>query len=248
MGSSSGDSDYSGSDLETDFDVDICSNSNDESSGLDVTDPSLKKEIKDWRILKRKTRSERRIKLRIARISESAEVRRVRIEKRTLRRSKRRTLRLSRVGWTLIQWRKIKNRILRRRKWRIRRKNETERHWTLRVKRWRTRRINRRMGLRKEREGLNDDESSSDSNDDSESELETDLDVDIRSDSNDESSGLDISDTTLHKQIIDWRTKQRKLRSERRIKLRIVRQNETADQRKVRITWRIRRRTKRRKS
>merc|ERR1712096_468729 len=115
----------------------------------------------------------------------------------------------------------------RRRKWRIRRKNETERHWTLRVKRWRTRRINRRMRLRKEREGLNDDESSSDSND--------------------ESSGLDISDTTLHKQIIDWRTKQRKLGSERRIKLRIVRQSETADQRKVRIAWRVRRRTKRRK-
>merc|ERR1712096_156220 len=72
----------------------------------------------------------------------------------------------------------------------------------------------------------------------------TDLDVDICSESNDESSGLDISDTTLHKQIIDWRTKQRKLRSERRIKLRIVRQSETADKRKVRIAWRVRRRTK----
>merc|ERR1712096_278226 len=109
------------------------------------------------------------------------------------------------------------------------------------------RRINRRMRLRKEREGLNDDESSSDSYDDSESELETDLDVDICSESNDESSGLDISDTTLHKQIIDWRTKRRKLRSERRIKLRIVRQSETAEVRRVRIDWRVRRRTKRRK-
>merc|ERR1712157_563833 len=161
------------------------------------------------RIQKRKTRSERRVKLKVVRTNEAADVRTIRIDKRTLRRTKRRALRLSRKGMTIVQMRKIRNKILRRRKWRLRRRNETETHWKLIIKQRRNKRIKRRTRLRKFREGLNDDDSDTDSCCETESELETDLDVDICSNSNDESSGLDITDPSLHKEIIDWRTKQR---------------------------------------
>merc|ERR1712096_376061 len=63
---SSGD-DSQESELETDLDVDICSNSNDESDGLDVTDPNLPQQMREWRLQQKKIRSERRALLKIAR-------------------------------------------------------------------------------------------------------------------------------------------------------------------------------------
>merc|ERR1712096_265182 len=184
---------------ETDLDVDICSDSNDESSGLDISDTTLHKQIIDWRTKQRKLRSERRIKLRIVRQNETADQRKVRITWRIRRRTKRRKLRLSRKGWSFLQWQKRN-----------------------------TRRIRRRKGLAKDDE-ITDYSSSSGDSDYSGSDLETDFDVDICSNSNDESSGLDVTDPSLKKEIKDWRILKRKTRSERRIKLRIVRISESAE-------------------
>merc|ERR1712202_104402 len=170
--SSSGDSDNSESDLETDLDVDICSNSNDESDGLDITDTSLPQEIREWRIKQQ---------------------RKIRIGWRARRRKMRTKLRLSRKTETIVQWRVRNTRRIRRRTWKLRRANETVKHWNLRIsKKSNTRKV-KRLRLRKIKimSGKMSEESFSE---DSESELETDLDVDICSDSADESASLDISD------------------------------------------------------
>merc|ERR1712096_236443 len=110
---SSGD-DSQESELETDLDVDICSNSNDESDGLDVTDPNLPQQMREWRLQQKKIRSERRALLKIARSGESAEERRLRIERRNLRRRKRLALRVKRKGESLRMWVRRKNRRERR--------------------------------------------------------------------------------------------------------------------------------------
>merc|ERR1712096_375010 len=68
---SSGSSDSDESDLEVDTDDDICSNSDDESEGMDITDPSITEEKREWRKTVRKTRSERRRQLVVTRKNET---------------------------------------------------------------------------------------------------------------------------------------------------------------------------------
>merc|ERR1712096_311059 len=222
----------------------------------DITDADLHGEIRQWRIKQRKVRSERRSKLRIVRKTEVSDQRTLRITRRSSRREKRKILRIERRGQTIVQWRIRNQRRLRRRQWKLQRENESVNHWKLRLEKKRTKQRKKRLRFRQKAGILNlfgnedditDESSSSGDSDNSESDLETDLDVDICSNSNDESDGLDITDTSLPQEIREWRIKQRKLRSERRIKLRAIWKTETKEQRKIKIGWRTRRRTMRTK-
>merc|ERR1712096_244487 len=143
--SSSEDSNYSESELETDLDVDICSDSADESSGLDVSDENLHQEIREGGTKQRKIRSERRLKLKIVRQSETESQRNIRIVRRNRRRLKRRQLRIARKGQSISKWRARINKRLTRRTWIKRWSNESEEQWKKGIERNKVMKRNKRL-------------------------------------------------------------------------------------------------------